>query len=253
MFEFSLSPSGSLALVGTLDLDVAGFHLYRVDLDRLRVVELRPDLEATAQMTREREPVISAADWDPSEEKASFPTFSIRHGASAARPPTTGQLHEERPFQPQSTSWYEATWSADGSGEVSLLESEADRHRPYRLVEWVDPRLRFRQTSRGGFELLDHERSDRTIRSFGGWFLLIDPATAVVSPDGEWIGLTVSTENFGSMGIHAYLVRRNGKVARFLASSVTGTLRFRSLHPEVFGISQQGRSASWVLTRWSYG
>ncbi|MFN7942024.1 MAG: hypothetical protein U0X73_10505 [Thermoanaerobaculia bacterium] len=238
--------------MGTYAPNRRGFRLFRLGLADLRTVELSPDSEAQGQMWIESEPAIGAAVWSADGAEALFPTFSIRHGFESVSPSTTGQLHQFQPSVPARTAWYRVSLRSAGGGTVEILDPRSDRQPPIDVPPRVDPALRFRQTTRGGFDLLDHERGDRKIRSFGGWLLGIDPDTATVSPTGEWIGLTISTENFGNKGTHAYLVRRDGGASYYLSRDVSGLLQFHPRRAEVFGVAQDIRRADWVLRRWRF-
>jgi hypothetical protein len=253
VYDFSISPLGDLLLVGTMRFDAAGFKLYLYRFADRSVVELSPNEGAQAQMLIEKRPVIRAAVWDEEDSTARFPAFSIL-GADRPVPIGAGRLAEIG-FVPEDTAWYRADWASGQAASLTLEDSYAERHRPIEAHPLVDSRIWFRMKSRqeSRFDLLDHQAGDRKIASFHGWWLSIDPDTASLSPNGQWIGVTVGRENFGNKGTYGYLVRRSDGETALLAKNVSQPLQFGPTKPEVFGVCEEPPFyGQWVLMRWDY-
>ena len=85
---------------------------------------------------------------------------------------------------------------------IDIDDSPETVARPRPRPDSIDPRLSVRWHGRGSFDLIDTERAGRTITGFQNrpvWYHLV---SAAVSPNGEWIGLTIGREAFFSHGHH---------------------------------------------------
>ena len=249
--DLSLSPDGRTAAVSAASsTERAGFRLFLVNLDTLVAFEAQPSFDATAQLIAETRPGLIAGNWDSEGTHLRFPAGNVEPSSLLAAY-QDGMPKYQQSVTIGSKAWFEVTMAGRDTWVIDIDDSPETIARPRPRPDSIDPRLSVRWHGRGSFDLIDIERGGRTITSFRSrlvWFHLV---SAAVSPDGEWIGLTIGREAFFSHGRRGLLVERATGRRLLLGDEIRGPLNFRPFHREVYGVSGASPNRAELL-RWRY-
>lgn len=249
--EVAISPDGRWAAAAALGSPDHGPRIFLVDLESGRSFEALPTRDARAEFLIEAHPGIEAMEWDEGGTQVRFPARYIGRGGTVVSNSPSGRKVELDPVLPRNAPWLEVHLVDGHPGDLVVNDSREARMRPVNLPVEFDPRLKVEIHSRSNFDLLDHERGGRRIARFRGYMNWLNPDTASISPDGNWVAITVGREAFGFKGARGFLLDRQSGKRGILADWIVYGVRWHPSRRELFGVEKDS-DGRWVLMRWRY-
>lgn len=245
----SLAPDGRWAAVAATRGEPSAFRLFLLDLSRDAAIEAKPSWSARGQLLAENRPGTMALEWAADSGSLRFPAANVSLG-HLTRNFKTMTVQEQSGVATGSRAWFTVSLEEGTVGMLELDESPEALRRPSPRPHAIDERVTARLHSRGAFDLVDSEGGRRTIAEFRS-SISIDLVSATISPDGQWIGVTLAREAFGSLGDRGFVVRREDGSLFRLGDQIYRPLRFHPSRREVFGVSQES-SGRAQLMRWRF-